>query len=63
VSSNPTHWLSHECPHCDVLVYVSYEIAEEKPENIFCPTCGIKEEIVPLDFEDVGFGEDTDWDE
>ena len=63
VSSNPTHWYTLECPHCDAITYISYDSYVKVPESPFCPVCGIKEEIPPLDYDDVNFGDDADWDE
>ena len=51
-----------DCPHCYVSVEIKYDNPEEKPENLFCPSCGIKEEIEPLDFED-NIDWEEDWDE
>ncbi len=55
--------MNFECPHCYASVYIKYAAPDERPESLFCPTCGIKEEIAPLDYDDVNFGDDADWDE
>ena len=63
-TSNPTQWINHECPHCYTSVKLNWEYPEQAPENIFCPNCGVKEELDPLDFDNVDFEEDDDiWDE
>ena len=56
--------MNHECPHCYTSVKLNWEYPEQAPENIFCPNCGVKEELDPLDFDNVDFEEDDDvWDE
>jgi predicted RNA-binding Zn-ribbon protein involved in translation (DUF1610 family) len=52
-----------DCPHCYVTVEIKYENSEDKPESIFCPSCGVKEEIEPLDFDNIDFEEEDLWDE
>ena len=54
--------MQFDCPHCYVTVEIKYDNPEEQPENLFCPSCGIQEEIEPLDFED-NIDWDEDWDE
>lgn len=63
ISDNPTHWMNFECPHCYASVKLSWEYSEQIPENIFCPSCGVKEEIEPLDFDNIDFEEEDLWDE
>lgn len=52
-----------DCPHCYVTVEIKYDNSEDKPESIFCPSCGVKEEIEPLDFDNIDFEEEDLWDE
>lgn len=56
-------YVNFECPHCYASVYIKYTNPDERPESIFCPTCGIREEIEPLNFDDVDWDTGDDWDE